>query len=49
MLVSDLVINGEDVAFHAGLAVVTALIAAGAAALGRRIRGARSPAPSSAR
>src|SRR6185436_5439685 len=27
MLLSDLVINGEDVAFHAALAVVTALIA----------------------
>jgi hypothetical protein len=49
MLVSDLVINGEDVAFHAAVAVVTGLIAAGAAALGRRIRSARSPAPSSAR
>jgi hypothetical protein len=48
MLVSDLVINNEDVAFHAGVAVVTAAIAAGAAWLGRRVRSARSPEPSSA-
>jgi hypothetical protein len=46
MLVSDLVINNEDVAFHAGVAVVTAGIAAGAAWLGRRVRSARSPQPS---
>jgi hypothetical protein len=49
MLVSDLVINNEDVAFHAVLAVFTAAVAAGAAWIGRRMRGARSPAPSSAR
>jgi hypothetical protein len=39
MLVSDLVINNEDVAFHAVVAVVTAALAAGATALGSR-RGA---------
>jgi hypothetical protein len=48
MLVSDLVIYNEDVAFHAALAVFTAAVAAGAAWVGRRIRGARSPEPSSA-
>ena len=48
MLVSDLVINNEDVAFHAVLAVFAAAVAAGAAWIGRRIRGARSPEPSSA-
>jgi hypothetical protein len=48
MLVSDLVIYNEDVAFHATLAVFTAAVAAGAAWVGRRIRGARSPEPSSA-
>ena len=48
MLVSDLVINHEDAAFHAALAVFTAAVAAGAAWLGRRIRAARSPQPSSA-
>ena len=48
MLVSDLVINNEDVAFHAALAVFAAAVAAGAAWIGRRIRGARSPEPSSA-
>ena len=48
MLVSDLVINNEDVAFHAVLAVVAAAIAAGAAWIGRRVRSARSPEPSSA-
>ena len=51
MLVSDLVINGEDVLFHAILAIFTAAVAAGAAVLGRRlrrIRGARGPAASSA-
>jgi hypothetical protein len=48
MLVSDFAINNEDVAFHAMLAVFAAAVAAGAAALGRRIRGTRSPAPSSA-
>ena len=48
MLVSDLVISNEDVAFHATLAVFTAAVAAGAAWVGRRIRGARSPEPSSA-
>ena len=49
MLVSDLVINNEDVAFHAVLAVFAAAVAAGAAWIGRRIRNARSPEPSSAR
>ena len=48
MLVSDLVINNEDVAFHAMLAVFTAAVAAGAAWIGRRVRAARSPEPSSA-
>ena len=48
MLVSDLEIYNEDVAFHATLAVFTAAVAAGAAWVGRRIRGARSPEPSSA-
>jgi hypothetical protein len=36
------------VVFHATLAVFTAAVAAGAAWVGRRIRGARSPEPSSA-
>jgi hypothetical protein len=36
MLVSDLVLNHEDVVFHAALAVVTAAIAAGVAALASR-------------
>jgi len=49
MLVSDLVINNEDVAFHAVLAVFAAAAGAGAAWIGRRIRGVRSPEPSSAR
>jgi hypothetical protein len=48
MLVSDLVINNEDVAFHAVLSVFAAAVGAGAAWVGRRIRGARSPEPSSA-
>jgi len=48
MLVSDLVVYNEDVAFHATVAVVTAAIAAGSAWAGRRIRGARSPEPRSA-
>jgi hypothetical protein len=48
MLVSDLVINNEDVAFHAVVAVFTAAVAAGGAWVGRRIRGARTPEPSSA-
>jgi hypothetical protein len=48
MLVSDLVINHEDVAFHAVVAVVAAAIGAGGAWLGRRIRSARAPEPSSA-
>ena len=39
MLASDLLINHEDVAFHAVVAIVTAGIAAGATALGSR-RGA---------
>jgi hypothetical protein len=42
MLVSDLLINHEDVAFHAVIAVFTALIAAGAVALARRVRRSRS-------
>lgn len=46
MLVSDLVINQEDVTFHAVIAVFTAAVAAGAAWIGRRIRGVRSPEPS---
>jgi hypothetical protein len=44
MLVSDLVINHEDVAFHAVVAVFTALLAAGGAALTRRVRHARAVA-----
>ena len=49
MLLSDLVINGEDVVFHALLALVTAAIAAGAAALGRRLwRGRRAAGPARA-
>ena len=32
MLISDFVVNHEDVGFHAGIAVVTAAIAAGACA-----------------
>ena len=44
MLVSDLVINHEDVAFHAVVAMVTALLAAGGAALTRRVRYGRSVA-----
>ena len=51
MLVSDLVINGEDVLFHAMVAIFTAAVAAGAAALGRRLRRFRrasGPAASSA-
>jgi hypothetical protein len=41
MLVSDLAINHEDVAFHAAVAVITAAIGAGAAWLGRRALAAR--------
>jgi hypothetical protein len=48
MLLSDLVINGEDVLFHLMLAIFTASVAAGVAWAGRRIRGARPPQPSSA-
>jgi hypothetical protein len=48
MLLSDLVINGEDVLFHLVLAIFAASVAAGAAWAGRRIRGTRSPEPSSA-
>jgi hypothetical protein len=49
MLVSDLVINSEDVLFHAVLAVVTAGLAAGAAVIGRRLRrGRREPRPARA-
>jgi hypothetical protein len=49
MLLSDLVINGEDVLFHAIVALVTAAIAAGAAALGRRLwRGRRAAGPARA-
>jgi hypothetical protein len=48
MLVSDLVINQEDVAFHAVLSVFLAAVAAGGAWLGGRIRSARAPEPSSA-
>jgi hypothetical protein len=47
MLVSDLVINGEDVLFHAVLAVFAATLAAGAAALARRFRRADRRAVSS--
>jgi hypothetical protein len=43
MLVSDLAINGEDVAFHAVVAVFTAVLAAGAAAAGALLR--RRPRP----
>jgi hypothetical protein len=39
MLLSDLVINHEDVAFHAVIAIFTAALAAGATALTRRLRG----------
>jgi hypothetical protein len=48
MLVTDLVVNNEDVAFHAMVAVFTAAAAAGSAWVGRRIRSARSPEPYSA-
>jgi hypothetical protein len=48
MLVSDVVLYNEDAAFHAVLAVFTAAVGAGSARLGRRIRGARRPQPSSA-
>jgi hypothetical protein len=48
MLVSDLAINNEDVAFHALLSVFAAAVGAGAAWAGRRIRGLRSPEPYSA-
>jgi hypothetical protein len=44
MLISDLLINQEDVAFHAVIAVFTALVAAGGAALTRRIRHGRTAA-----
>src|SRR5690242_2294086 len=37
-LVLDLAINGEDAAFHLGLAVVTALLALCAAAVSGRVR-----------
>jgi hypothetical protein len=47
MLASDLIVNNEDVAFHAVLAVFTAAVSGGAAWVGRRIRSARSPEPSS--
>jgi hypothetical protein len=47
MLVSDLAINHEDVLFHAVVAVVTAALAAGAAALGRRVRRTEAPTASS--
>lgn len=39
VLVSDLVINGEDVAFHAVVALVTAGLGSGSAAIGARLRG----------
>jgi hypothetical protein len=51
MLVGDLLINGEDVLFHAIVTIFTAAVAAGAAALGRRLRRVRragGPAASSA-
>ena len=38
-LIADLAINGEDVAFHAVVAVVTAGVAAGGCALARRVSG----------
>jgi hypothetical protein len=44
MLVSDLVINGEDVLFHALVALFTAGVAAGTAALGGMLRRRRAPA-----
>jgi hypothetical protein len=44
MLVSDLVINNEDVLFHAVVALFTAAMAAGAAALGGMLRRRRAPA-----
>jgi hypothetical protein len=47
MLVSDLAINGEDVLFHALVAVFTAALAAGAAALARRVRRTDGPPASS--
>ena len=43
MLVSDLVINNEDVLFHAVVALFTAAVAAGAAALGGMLRRRRAP------
>lgn len=39
MLASDLLINNEDVAFHAVVAAVTAGGGAATSALGRRVRG----------
>jgi hypothetical protein len=44
MLVSDLVINNEDVLFHAAVALFTAGVAAGASALGAMLRRRRAPA-----
>jgi hypothetical protein len=41
-LLSDFAINHEDVAFHAALAVFTALLAAVATTIGRATRGAAS-------
>ena len=48
MLVTDLAINQEDVLFHAVVAVFAAGVGAAAAWIGRRLRGTRSPEPSSA-
>jgi hypothetical protein len=44
LLVSDLVINGEDVLFHAVVALFTAALASGTAALGGALRRRRAPA-----
>jgi hypothetical protein len=44
MLVTDLVINNEDVLFHAVVALFTAAVAAGAAALGGRLHRRRAHA-----
>lgn len=43
VLVTDLVVNGEDVAFHAVVAVFTAALGAAAAAVGRRLWGSAAP------
>ena len=44
MLISDLVINQEDVAFHAAVAVITSMLALGATWIGCRLHRRRAPA-----